>query len=340
MNSRDRVMAAVTGKPFDKRPFSGVFSLYGSKLTGVPTEQYYTDSQAYIEGQTKVMELIEPDLISTPLTLVAEGESFGSHIKFLDQRPPNLKLPAISSLDDIAKLNVPDISSHPRLVYTIECLRGLKKRFGNDVMIAGLLLNPSDIPLMISSMEVWLPAVVRKEEGVERLLEKVIPFFLSWANALVDEGADILVMPSPFTIPTVVTRELAISYAKPVLEETFSKLQVPLFLHHVGAPYAKFIDIFADLPNLAGFVIDHRDSLELAREKAGPETLILGGLDGPNLDLLTTEEVEQKTLSILEDRRNDPHFMFMFTGPDVNYNTPLENILAAKRTIENFYSAM
>lgn len=331
-------MAAVAGQPFDRRPFSGVFSLYGSRLIDCPVQKYYTDSQSFIEGQTKVMELIGPDLITTPLTLVAEGEAFGSQIKFLSRRPPNLKSPAAPSLDDIAKLRMPDISTHPRLVYTRECLRGLKKRFGDEVLIAALLLNPTDIPIMITTMEVWLPAVVRCDAEVEILLEKTSRFFLQWADMLIEEGADLLVMPSPFTIPTVVTRELAASYAKPVLQNVFSQIKVPLFLHHVGAPYAKFIDIFADLPNLAGFVVDHSDSLEQARENAGPDKLLLGGLDGPNLDRLSREEVERKTLSILEERRDDPHFMFMLTGPDVNYNTPLENILAVKQTVENFGS--
>lgn len=338
MNSRSRVQAALAGAAVDRRPFAGVFSLYGSRLTGASSRQYYSAPMEYIKGQTKVMELIAPDLISTPFTLVAEGEAFGSHIKYLPGQPPNLHRPAISSLADISAITAPDISTHPRCVYTRECLKGLKKRFGDDVMIAAVLLNPCDIPLMISSMEVWLPAVIRQDDGVDILLEKVIPFFLQWAQMLVDEGADLIIMPSPFTIPSVVTQELALSYAKPVLMHVFSQLKVPLVLHHVGASYAQFIEIFNDLPNLAGFVIDHNDSLDQARNHAGPEKLLLCGLDGPNLDQLSEEEAEHKTHSILQNRRHDPRFMFMLTGPDVNYATSLNTILAVKKVIENFNS--
>lgn len=330
-------MAALAGEPVDRRPFAGVFSLYGSRLTGMDSRQYYSDPAAYINGQTKVMEQITPDLITTPFTLVAEGEAFGAQIKYLERQPPNFKAPAISSLTEISRLTMPDISTNPRLRYNRACLKELKKRFGNDVMIAAVLLNPCDIPLMISSMEMWLPAVVCQEDTVGELLEKVIPFFLEWTQILVDEGADLIIMPSPFTIPTVVTREIAASYAKPILEKVFSQLDIPLFLHHVGSKHStKFIDIFADLPHLAGFVVDHRDSLALAREKAGPTNLLLSGLDGPNFDRYSRDEAEKKTLEILSDRSDDPGFIFTLTGPDVSYNASLENLRAVKRVVENY----
>ena len=336
MNSIERVMTAITGSPFDKRPFAGVLSLYGAKLTGCPLEKYYTDPQSYIDGQSKVVEMIDPDIITTPLTLIAEGEAFGSQVKYFDAQSPNLKKPVIRDIKDVSKLKMPDIDSSPRLVYTRETMRGLKKKFGNDKAIAGVLLSPLDMPLMIMSMEGWLPAVIDAEEGTKRMLDITVPFFIKWAKTFKDEGADFLVMPTPFTLPGVLTRHIIKQFAMPVFEEAFSKVELPIILHHVGARYLEFLDIIKDLPNVIGFVTDPRESTKAAREKIGDKKVIMSGIDGPNLDKYTPEEVEKHVKNVLEERRNDPHFIFTMTGPDVGYYTPIENILAVRKTIEAF----
>ncbi|MCP4113314.1 MAG: hypothetical protein GY749_48585 [Desulfobacteraceae bacterium] len=334
MNSYERVMAAVRGSEVDRRPFAGVLSLQGAKFTKCPLDRYYSDSQAYIDGMIAVRETICPDIVHSPFILAAEGNAFGSEIKYFDEQAPNLKTPVIHSVSEFSKLQTPDIDSHPRLVYIREAVRGLKKKYGNEVAVAGTLLNPCDMPIMLMTLEEWLPAVICEDEAVERILDITVPFFVEWANTLADDGADFLVMPSPFTSPRVITHGITQRFALPVLKQTFSQLKIPLVLHHAGGQYLNFLDIFNGLPNLMGFSVDHTDPLHLCRDKIGPDTLLLGGIDGPNLDTLTPEEAYRKTGSVLLERSNDPYFLFMLTGPDVVYRTPVENILAVRRAVE------
>ncbi len=336
MNGKERVLAVIKGEFPDRPSFAGVLSLYGAKLTNCPIDRYYSNPDAYLEGQKRVVELVNPDIIVSPFILAQEGEAFGSKTIYLPKQPPNLKIPAIASLDQISKLTIPKIENSPRLVYTRMVVEKLKDTFGADYMIAAPILNPVDIPIMITSMENWLPAVIDEDSRVENLLALTIPFFMKWASALTKAGADFFIFPSVFTLPSIVTREIVKRYAIPVLTKVFSELKIPVVLHHVGALYLDFLDILKDLPNLAGFVIDHRDSLEKARGLIKPEQLLFGGIDGPNLDKYSPDGVKRKTLKVLKEQRHDPHSIFTMTGPDVNYDTPVENLLILQKTVKNF----
>jgi uroporphyrinogen decarboxylase len=76
------------------------------------------------------------------------------------------------------------------------------------------------------------------------------------------------------------------------------------------------------LPNVAGYAVDHRDSLGEARRLLGPDRLLLGNLSGPTLSRLPLDLVLEKVDRILEDRRDDPRFIFATAGADIPFSTP------------------
>ncbi|MEQ8224253.1 MAG: uroporphyrinogen decarboxylase family protein, partial [Candidatus Eremiobacterota bacterium] len=107
MNSLERVTCAIRGEVSDRPPVSVTLSMYGARLTGCPLEKYYTDAAAYAEGQSAVKEIFQPDIIFTPFVLTAEGEAFGSRVKFFQNQPPNMSEPSVKSAEEFLKLPVP-----------------------------------------------------------------------------------------------------------------------------------------------------------------------------------------------------------------------------------------
>jgi uroporphyrinogen decarboxylase len=330
-------MATVMGTEFDKRPFTGTLGLYGARLTGCPLKRYYTESSEYLDGISAVVENINPDIIFSPLFLPGFGEAFGSEVRYFDDQAPNLKIPSITDLNEISKLKVPDIDSAPQLIYTREIVRGMKKKYGKEKLIGAVFMSPAELPVMITGLENWLPAVVDKTDHVKKMLDITIPFFIKFAKALISDGMDLLALPAAFTLPNILTRHIVKQYALPVLKEAFSEIEVPIFLHHTGALYNEFLDLLTDLPNVTGFVVDARDSLPEAREKAGKSKVLMSGINGPDLNKYTREEIREITLQVLEERAADPHFIFTLAAADVPYNTPIENITAVPDAIKEFY---
>jgi uroporphyrinogen decarboxylase len=337
MNSRERIAAVVTGDTFDRRPFAGVFSLYGARLTGCPLERYYNDPVAYLNGVSAVVEQIAPDTILSPFFLADITEAFGGEVKYFKDQAPNLLEPAINDLADLSRLKIPDVDSSPRLVYVREAVRGMKQHFGERKIIGGLLLSPTEIPVMIMGLRDWLSAFIDQDPRVNQMYDIVVPFYIEYANTLLAEGADFLAMPMAFTTPSILTRHLVEQQIVPLLREVFAEIKGPLYMHHTGTTYNEFIDLLADLPNVQGFVTDERDDLQESRQKIGPDKVLMSGLNGPEIDNHTPEEIYHMVTAILQDRADDPHFIFTLSGPDVPFNTPLENLTAVSDAINDFY---
>lgn len=335
MTSKERVFGAVGGTSVDRRPFAATLSLYGAKLTGCPLRQYYSDASAYARGQAAVLETFQPDILFSPFALVALAEAFGGEAVYFDDRPPNLRHPAISSVEDLPQLTVPGVDSNPRILYTRQGVQEMAAAHGDETVIAGILLSPIDLPLMIMGIDAWMQTVLFDESGTKRMLDLTVPFFSAYADALVADGADVLIMPAAFLSPAVVTRKIVETVALPILREALSGVKCPTVIHHVGGPFLAFLDLFTDLPNVVGFILDHRDDLGAAREKTGSGVTLLQGPDGPNMGKETPEEVERQCDAILKDRRGDPYFILATTCADVAYDTPPENIHAMRRAVEN-----
>ncbi|MCK5174948.1 MAG: uroporphyrinogen decarboxylase family protein [Planctomycetes bacterium] len=336
MNNRERVFATLGGNPVDRPPFTALLSLYGARLTDCPSQQYYTDPAAYARGQDAVRRTFEPDILFSPFFLAGEARAFGGKIKFFDHQPPNLVEPAITSIEQLSSLDVPDIDSDPTLVFFREAISQMAKTSGEYAAIAAILLNPMDLPVMIMGMDGWLQTVLFDTDGFKRMMDLTVPFFTERANALLEAGADCLVTPAAFLNPSVATRDIVERLALPILRDAFEQIQGPVFIHHVGSSFTAFLELFADLPHVIGIAVDHSDNLSEARTKMGTDMTLVGGLDGPNIWKLIPEQVHARCEEILLDRQHDPRFILATSGADVALSTPEENIRAMHTAAESF----
>jgi len=336
MNSMQRIMATLQGKPADRRAVSLTLPLYGARLTGCDLSEYYTNPAAYARGQSAVLATFQPDILFGPFSLPLEGAAFGSHVRFFENQPPNLEHPAISSVSEIGQLIVPDVDSHPGLAYFREAIRLMVSEHGHTVPVASVALSPIDLPAMILGIEGWLQTLLFDEAGAKRMLELTIPHFVRWMNALFSEGAMFAVLPAGFANPSIVTREIAAEITVPAMREALSEVTFPIFIHSAGSPLARFLDSFAGLPNVAGFVLNGGDSFAEAREKVGPEPILVGNIDGPSLFTQKREGVRADCLAALRDRRDDPRFVLGTCGSDIGFDTPRENIDIFREAAEAF----
>ncbi len=336
MNSMERVLMAMKGGKIDRRPVTLILSLYGARLTSCPLKEYYTNPRAYLEGQLAVIEQCRPDIVFTPFVLTAEGEAFGSEVVYIDRNPPNLKKPAITQAGSISALPEPDIDSHPRLLYIREATRLLAAGCQGKRPVAATLLSPMDLPSLIMGIEGWLDTILFDPENTRLMLDKTVKYFIEWGNTLLADGATFLVIPSVFTNPNILTRKMVKEIVIPVLAEAFQEIKGPLVFHHGSNPIAKFMEIYSSLPNVAGFFLDNRDSFAEARKTIGQGKVLFGNIDGPNLWRLKPETIRTECRKLLEERKDDDHFIIATSATDVAFDTPVENIVAMVETVEEF----
>ena len=336
MKSLERVFAAVAGKAVDRRPVGLTLSLYGSRLTGCPLQDLYTNADKYVEGQLAVKKTFETDILFTPFVLTAITESFGGEVKYFKNCPPNMTKPAFASSSEFIKFDISNIEKHPRIAYLIESSQKLAAKVSADTALAAIFISPIDLPAIIMGMDAWLETLLFREDEAGKILEMMSSFFVKTANAFFSSGSHFLALPSVFCNPAIITQRIVDDIALPVLKESFSKLNGPVVLHHGGSPMNAFLSSLKSLPNVIGFAVDQMDKFDDARSAVGNEKVLLGNIDGPTLNKKTAEQVRSQCTNILNNRRGDPHFIFSSSGPDIALDTPPENITAIVQAIKDF----
>lgn len=340
MNSKERVLATFQGEPVDRRPFTAMLSLYGAGLINCPLSQYYTDPLYYAKGQAAVRETFQSDILFAPLVAVAEGEAFGSEAKYFDDMPPNLFRPVAPSPDDIAGLSLPDINSHPRLVFIREALRRITEEHGQEICIGALALGPVDLPFMIMSMDGWLETILFKRDNARRMLELTIPFFINWVNALFRDGASFVLIPTASLNPWIASREMAEEFTIPTMREVLPNARGKIILHHTGEAFPSFWEMCRDLPNVIGLIVDSINDYKKIRQNVGVQTTILAGFDGLKIGSMQPEKIEKECRELLCEFKKDPRIIPGASVLDVSLDIPSENILAIKKAIENMNKSL
>ncbi len=336
MTALQRVMAAIEGKQQSRPPFTMTLSLYGARLTSCPLGEYFSTPALYAAGQQAILDSFKPDIIFAPFVLTYEAAAFGSELHWPQDCPPNVRKPAVKSAEEFLKIPVPDPDTDKHLLFMRESVRLLAERLKGQTPICGIVTAPVDLPALVMGIETWIDTLINKPEMARAILDMTRQHFAAYANALLADGAAFIALPIIFANPALVYKKLIDEMLLPELNNAFKLVQGPIVFHHGGNRIAEFLSDFASLPNVAGFALDPRDSFADARTKLGVDRLLLGNLNGLTLSACSTEEICKKVTSILDDRSDDPHFIFATSGADIPLSTPPERIKAVADLIQSY----
>jgi uroporphyrinogen decarboxylase len=335
MNSLERVLAAVTGDDADYQPFTMLLSLYGASLIKSDTYPYYRDANLWFEGQRAAIETFDPDIVITPFSFPIEAEAFGSELVFLNKYAPNTKRPVITSLNEIDRLPTPDFDQSPAIQFFLKSTDLLSANYKGNRAIASPVHSPADIPALLMGMEMWIDTLCFHPEKVEKMMAKTVEHFVRLGNEFIERGATFLVVPVNFTNPMIITEKI-FKQLLPYLENAFSRIKGPIVIHNGGAKLLPFIHHYAKLPNVISFVLEPTESFDEARRIIGEKIVLMGNFDGPHFVNLTKEKATEIALRILNNRKDDKHFIFATSNADIPYDTPVETIKAVVETIRLF----
>lgn len=326
MTSTERVMAAASGKAADRRPFTLTLSLYGARLGGFALEEYYTNPQCYLQGQTCVRQEIEPDILFAPFVLGFEARAFGCELSYSIKTPPYLKKPAFRDISQCKSLRLPDPSKDPGLRYIIESTRLLADTYSGKVPICAILTSPIDLPLTLLGTETWLETILFRESTADWIIERMETYFLDMAQRLFSAGADFLAIPMTLASPELIYPQFIQTHILPIISRIFKSVPLPIVFHHGGNPLARYLEYFKDVPNVLGFALDSRDNFTVARSCLGQSRLLLGNLDGPSLGIRTVQVDIERARKILRDNALDKFWIFSSSGADIPIPTPIETL--------------
>jgi uroporphyrinogen decarboxylase len=333
MNSLERILAALQDQATDRPAFFLNASLYGARLTGASLDDHYTRADVYADGQMAVRETFSPDLLISPFFVPAIGEAFGSAWRARPRQAPNVSRFAAASAEAMLKLPLPDVNSHPRLLYLRETIRILAKTYAGEVPIFGVLVSPADIPPLVIGLEAWMDALLFQPDVARALLDRLTPFFVDLGKAMLSDGATGFAMTANLANGLIVTDAVAEGLTLPNLRNALAELTGPVIFHHGGCPLVDQLDRFKGLPNVVAYFIDVGEDLGAARRALGPGPIVMGNLNGPGLIDLQPEGVQALCDRAFAQRGEDRQFILATCSADIQFDTPHECLAAITEAV-------
>ena len=328
MNSFERVMNTLTGKPADRAPVFAVLGAWGGKLAGIDVPVLYTNAKAWVDAQRLVQDTFGLDLILATFDFSAIAEAFGCEPVYFPDQAPNMKCPLSLSLEAVSKQPLPDPASAGRLPVILDATQQLSGLYAGRVPVFAVIPSPCDLPILIFGIEAWLEVLLFDYPAALRFMQYTERFWVEWGNALLAAGANGLVMPESLAAQEITTRDIFAEKLLSHLRDSLGAVKGPVVFHHGGGRISHILDLLPGLPNLAGVAVGPRDDLAEARRLLGPELALIGNLDNIRLAGWTADETWRHSMACLESAGSAGRFILCQSAADLPISTPAANIHA------------
>ncbi len=302
-------------------PVAPLMGAVGAQLIGVHTRALYGEVDVQERALKALAERFEPDIVFPVMDLVAEAEAVGCDITYADGFRPMVTRGIVKTTEEVKTLRVPNPLRDGRLPVFVEVVR----RLGTLGMSrAGYVSGPFTLAGELGDLTHVVECVLLEPDFVRALLDFCVGAIVSYARALLEAGAEFILMlePSAILLSPQQFGEFSAPFVRAVAEEL---RPAPVILHICGRASALVEQALAT--EVAGLSLDKDVDLPEVAEKA-PQKFLLGNLDPVGLIKLgTPEEVERTAYSLIEAMRGHPKFI-LSSGCEIPPDTPLRNIEA------------
>jgi len=322
----ERFHSAVKGEPKDRVPIFPMNALWvAANFPDFPYAKIVSDPTLMFDAQIWALESIGYDWLDPHADPLYISEAFGCGIRFLETGPLIDPLPhSITDLEDVDKLYIPDPQGTGRLPVILETTRRLSAYGGGNIPVVAPFEGPFTTTCRILDAEMIMRMIYKQPQILEALLDKIAWFLLEFGRALIENGANVVLMPEPTGSPAMISPPMFRKFILPRLQMLTSELAVPCILHICGDT-SSILDAMQDT-GAAVLSLDQCMNLLESREVV-PEAVLGGNVDPINALLMGTgEQVVHNTLNCLQTGGTS-RFILM-SGCAVPPDTSVENLKA------------
>jgi uroporphyrinogen decarboxylase len=334
MTSMQRLGAVLAGDKPDRPPYGLVCGSMGASLSSCALDDYYRDPTLYAKGQDAICALLDPDIIFGPFLCPYEAAAFGAELAPQARSVPNVAKPPYRTVEEALAAPMPSLRDDSYLRFLIEATEATADIAQGRRIVVAPITSPIDLPALLIGIEAWLDALLFKPEEAARLSERATEHFVALGSAYLAAGAAMLASPVMFANPSILDEASAKRLTLPTLRDAFSRLPGPIVFHHGGNTMADHLGLYADLPNVAGFLIGERDSFSAARARVGADAILMGNISGPHFDAYSPERLKQKLDELIEDRRGDGRWIFCNSGAELPSWTPPRQLAVVREAFQ------
>jgi [methyl-Co(III) methanol-specific corrinoid protein]:coenzyme M methyltransferase len=299
MNARERIQAVLNCEKPDRMPCFGA----NSTVTYSQMESMQAFwPEGHEDGETMAKQALAAytqlgfDAVRVPFSQTFEAEALGCKIKpgkAVDgsEGIPGIDHPPPFSIDD--PIEFPDdFLSRGKIPELIKAVGILKEELGGKAAIVAGIIGPFTIAGSIVDMTTFLKATIKTPEKLVPFLEVGEKAGTALAGALIDAGADMICCEDMTASPMLISPDVYRDYELKYQQRQFDAISVPKILHICGK-----VDKIVEWMGQTGadiLSIEPKADTALAREKCGPNVILMGGVDTANtLYMKDTQTVKQ-----------------------------------------------
>ncbi|MFQ5614250.1 MAG: uroporphyrinogen decarboxylase family protein [Anaerolineae bacterium] len=320
MNSIERTWTVLRGGIPDRVPVDLHNFMMTAHASGLSFPEFFQDGEAMAEGQIQAWREFGHDVLLVENGTAALAEACGCEVEYLTDSAPVVHGPAIESLDDLDKLEVPDPHQAHPLKENLKATRIIAQEIGDKAFIMGRAdQGPFSLASMLLGMDVFLYqlGLTQKKRSkrrqrtqgntdlaykIHRLLEFSLEVTTRYARAQIEQGAHMTSIGESLSGPDVcspqVYKEYEWGYAKRLVERLQEK-DILLAYHICGDA----TEIVPDMVETGAAILelDYKIDLRQVKETARGRATILGPIDPSEVMARGTPElVEEKCKEAIE----------------------------------------
>ena len=215
-----------------------------------------------------------------------------------------------------------------RIPVVLEAIEILSEEYGDVLPVLGHVIGPFSLAAHLANMRKILVSIHKNPELVREFTRIGIDAIADYGNAMLDHGADAIVIENMFASVDMIGGEAYARFAAPFDEELIRKVKGDTILHVCGNGDRIIQDMIAT--GALGISIDSRTSAEKAVIAAKGKAAILGNVDTVKvLTFGTHRGVREDTLRALRAGVD-----IVAPGCAISPLTPSENIIEMVETVK------
>jgi MtaA/CmuA family methyltransferase len=280
VNGRERVLAMCEGRLVDHLPNMPITMMFAADQIGVKYREYATNYRVLVEGQIRTAETFSFDYVSVISDPGCEAADCAATIKYFDDQPPAIDETRARLADkaSLAGLKIPDPLGGGRMTNRVNGVALFKERVGGEKLIEGWIEGPCAEAADLRGINTLMTDFYDDPAFVRDLFELVVEMELRFARAQVDAGIDLMGVgdAAASLVGPAIYEEFVWPYEKKLIDGLHA-MGTRVRLHICGNTRR----ILAGMGRLGCDIVDLDFMVPIAeaREKMGPNQVLLGNLD-------------------------------------------------------------
>lgn len=310
----------------DRLPLMPITMMFAADRIGVPYGKYALDHRVMVQAQLRASEEFGFDHVSG-ITETREAPDCGARIRIFDDQPWAIdeERARLTDKSALKSLKMPDPREAEHMRDRLEGLALMKREAGGRKIVEGWVEGPCGASADLRGINTLMLDFHDDREFILDLFEFVVELAIRFGRAQVEAGADVIGIGDP-----------AASLVGPKIYEEFVWPYEQRIVDGLRAAGAKVrLHICGNTRRILGLMgklgcdivdIDAAAPLAEAREKMGPQQVLLGYLDP--VRVLRDGTPESVTSAVAECCRLAGPRYIIGAGCEVVRDTPLENMRA------------